>query len=196
MRQPYVSKKVSRRTGQTRYTAMYFDDKGIRRSAGTYDDEAEALSVARGQQGKKTGDSLGGMTLAQKRAVTFDQFWPLFQRHHRVEPNSMQNYFSIWINHVRPYLRDAHIATFSSTDAIVYFTVLADDGVTVSMRKKARTLLSAMIRLAILMEYRTVNPVKGLEVGKEPASKSIKVINEAVFWGLCDRLRLGAIGGQ
>jgi hypothetical protein len=25
------------------------------------------------------------MTLAQKRAVTFDQFWPLFQRHHRVE---------------------------------------------------------------------------------------------------------------
>ena len=26
------------------------------------------------------------------------------------------------------------------------------------------------------------NPVKGMEVGKEPANKSIKVINETVFW--------------
>jgi hypothetical protein len=105
VRQPYVTKKVASRTGQTRYTAMYFDDKGTPRSAGTYDEEAEALAAARSQQGRKTGDSLGGMTLAQKRAVTLDEFWPMFQRHHRVEPNTMQNYFSIWINHVRPYLR-------------------------------------------------------------------------------------------
>ena len=190
MRQPYVTKKLSKRTKTTRYTAMYYDDKGTPRSAGTYDDDAEALAAARREQGKKTGDSLGGMTLAQKRAVTFGEFWPIFQRFHQVEPNSMQNYYSIWVNQVRPYLREARIATFNSTDAIVYLTTLADDGVTVCMRKKARTLLSAMIRLAILMEYRSTNPVRGIEVGKEPANKSIRVINETVFWKLCAQLPL------
>src|SRR3954471_17047514 len=98
MRQPYVAKKVSKRTGQTRYTGMYYDTKGTPRSAGTYDDELEALTAAAKEQSKQEGGSLDSMTLAQKRAVTFEEFWPIFQRHHRVEPNTMQAYFSVWIN--------------------------------------------------------------------------------------------------
>lgn len=92
MRQPYVVKKVSKRTGQTRYTGVYYDGMGTPRSAGTYDEELEALTAARNEQGKQSGASLDSMTLAQKRAVTFEQFWLIFQRHHRVEPNTMQNY--------------------------------------------------------------------------------------------------------
>ena len=55
VRQPYVPKKVSARTGLTRYTGVYYDDKSVPRSAGTYDEEAEALAAARSQQGRKTG---------------------------------------------------------------------------------------------------------------------------------------------
>ncbi|MGH3388902.1 MAG: hypothetical protein ACRDOO_08490, partial [Actinomadura sp.] len=86
MRQPYVTKKV-RKGGRTRYTAMYYDEKQRLRSAGTYDDELEALTTARDEQGKQAGGSLDSMTLAEKRAVTFEQFWPIFQRYHPVEPN-------------------------------------------------------------------------------------------------------------
>ena len=84
MRQPYVTIKVSKRTGQARYTGMYYDAMGTPRSAGTYDGELEALTAARHEKGKSAGDSLDSMTLAQKRAVTFEEFWPIFQRHHRV----------------------------------------------------------------------------------------------------------------
>ncbi|MCW2938537.1 MAG: hypothetical protein JWN00_1522, partial [Actinomycetia bacterium] len=188
MRQPYVVKKVSKRTGQTRYTGVYYDGMGTPRSAGTYDEELEALTAARNEQGKQSGDSLDSMTLAQKRAVTFEQFWLIFQRHHRVEPNTMQNYFSMWINHIRPYLRTFHVATFNSTNAIKYFTALTDDGVTVNTQKHCRSVISAMIGLAVKMEYRTDNPVRGLNVGKQAANKNIKVINETVFWDLCSRL--------
>jgi hypothetical protein len=169
---------------------MYFDDRGMPRSAGTYDEEWEALAAARGEQGKRAGEGLEGMTLAQKRAVTFEEFWLIFSKHHRVEPNTMQNYFSTWINHIRPYLGTFQVATFSATNAIKYFTALTEDGVTVNMRKSSRSVISAMIGLSVTMGYRTDNPVKGLKVGKETANKSIKVINESVFWELCGRLPL------
>lgn len=163
---------------------------GSPRSAGTYDDELEALSAARNEQGKQAGGSLDSMTLAEKRAVTFEQFWPIFQKHHRVEPNTMQNYFAVWKNHISPYLRTFHVATFDSTNAIKFFTLLAEGGASVNTRKSCRSVLSVMIGLAVKMEYRTDNPVKGLNVGKEAANKSIKVINETVFWDLCSHLPL------
>ena len=50
-----MRKKVSARTGLTRYTGVYYDDKSVPRSAGTYDEEAETLAAARSQQGRKTG---------------------------------------------------------------------------------------------------------------------------------------------
>jgi integrase len=192
MRRAYVAKKTSKRTGLTRYTGMYYDPTGTPRSAGTYDDELEALTAARAEQNKKVAGSLDAMTLAQKRAVSFGEFWPIFQRHHRVEPNTMQTYFGNWINHVRPYLKTARIATFDATDAVQYFTALADAGVSVTMRRACRSVVSPMIGLSIVMGYRTTNPVRGLNVGKQPANKSIKVINETVFWELCDRLPLPA----
>ncbi len=190
MLQPYVAKKVSKRTKQTRYTGVYYDAMGRPRSAGTYDDELEALTAARNEQGKPSGDSLDSMTLAQKRAVTFEEFWPIFQRHHRVEPNTMQNYFSQWQNHLRPYLKTMHVATFNSTNAIKYFTALAEAGETVNTRKSCRSVLSAMLGLAVRMGYRFDNPVRGLSVGKQPANKTIKVINETLFWELCSHLPL------
>jgi integrase len=183
---------VSKRTGQTRYTALYYDEKQQLRSAGTYDDELEALTAARNEQGKQAGGSLDSMTLAEKRAVTFEQFWPIFQRYHPVEPNTMQNYFSTWCNHIRPYLRTFHVATFNSTNAIKYFRLLVEDGASVNTRKSCRSALSAMIGLAVKMEYRADNPVKGLNVGKQAANKSIKVINETAFWDLCSHLPLEA----
>jgi site-specific recombinase XerD len=125
-----------------------------------------------------------------RRAVTFEQFWLIFQKHHRVEPNTMQNYFSTWINHIRPYLRTVHVATFDPTSATRYFTALTEDGVTVTVRKRCRSVISAMIGLAVKMGYRADNPVQGLNVGKQAANKSIKVINETVFWALCGKLPL------
>jgi len=190
MRQPYVVKKVSKRTGQTRYTGVYYDAMGTPRSAGTYDGELEALTAARHEQGKPSGDLMDSMTLAQKRAMTFGEFWLIFQRHHRVEPNTMQDYFSTWVNHLRPYLKTFYIALFDATNAIKYFTTLADAGATVNTRKSCRSVLSAMLGLAIRMGYRTDNPVQGLNVGKQAANKTIKVINETVFWELCSRLPL------
>ncbi len=149
MRRPYVTKKVSRRSGQTRYTGMYYDGVGKLRSAGMYGDELEALTAARQEQGKRPSTVAGSMTLAEKRAVTFERFWPIFQRHHQVEPNTMQGYFTSFHNHVRPYLREARIATFGPADAINYFTNLAEVGATVNTRKSCRTVISSMINLAI-----------------------------------------------
>ncbi|MFF4242765.1 hypothetical protein ACFYYL_43475 [Actinomadura geliboluensis] len=93
MRQPYVARKVSKRTGATRYTGMYYDTTGTPRSAGTYDDELQALTAARREQNRSESGVLWEMTPTQRRAMTFEEFWPIFQRHHRVEPNTMQTYF-------------------------------------------------------------------------------------------------------
>jgi hypothetical protein len=104
------------------------------------------LTAARHEQGKSSGDSMDSMTLAQKRAVTFEEFWLIFQRHHRVDPNTMQTYFSTWVNHVRPYLRTSRIALFDATNAINSFTPLADPTATVNTRSiPAVATLSAFV---------------------------------------------------
>lgn len=190
MRQPYVARKVSKRTGATRYTGMYYDTTGTPRSAGTYDDELEALTAARREQNRREGGVLGEVTPAQRRAMTFDEFWPIFQRHHRVEPNTMQTYFGVWINHVRPFLKADRVATFDSARAVQFFTWLAETERTVTTRRACRKVLSAMLGLSILLGCRTDNPVRGLNVGKQAAHKNIKVINETVFWELCSKLQL------
>ncbi|WP_170026512.1 tyrosine-type recombinase/integrase [Actinomadura oligospora] len=190
MKRPYVAKKTSRQTGQTRYTGMYYDATGTPRSAGTYDAEAEALAAAQREQ-KRKPDALGGrLSPAQKHAMTFDEFWPLFRRHHRVEPNTMQEYHSTWRNHIRPFLRSAHVSDFDAFDAITYFTNLAENGRSVTSRRSARRTLSAMLGLSVTMGFREDNPVRGLNVGKQAANKTIKVINETVFWELCKQLPL------
>ncbi|MBO2462394.1 hypothetical protein [Actinomadura violacea] len=102
----------------------------------------------------------------------------------------MQTYFGTWINHVRPYLKAARVAIFDSARAIQYFTWLAEAERTVNTRRACRTVLSAMIGLSIRLGYRCDNPVRGLNVGKQAAHKDIKVINETVFWELCDKLPL------
>ncbi|MBO2462393.1 hypothetical protein [Actinomadura violacea] len=74
MRQPYVVRKAGKRTGATRYTRMYYDATRTPRSAGTYNDEPEALTAAGQEQDKPASGVLGEMTLAQRRALTFEEF--------------------------------------------------------------------------------------------------------------------------
>jgi hypothetical protein len=92
MPQPYVGRRRNAK-GEMRYTAYYYDLRGKPRSAGTYEDELEALRAARGEQAGQDG-ALTSMTLAERRTVTMEQFWPVFRQHHPVEAITMTHYHS------------------------------------------------------------------------------------------------------
>lgn len=173
IRPPYVAEKVSKRTGKTQYTGMYCDRTETPRSAGTCEDEPEALTAARREQDKRKGRLLGDMTLPQRRAVTFEEFWPIFQRHHRVEPNTMQTYFGTWINHVHPYLKSDRVATFRFRPRHPVLH-LADGGGADGEHAACLpvSVLSAMNGLSIQMGFRVDSASARTAVRKASASSS------------------------
>jgi hypothetical protein len=82
---PYVIERV-RKQG-VRYTAMYADEKGRYKSAGTYDTEDRAWEVAEEHE-RHLRLRLAETSPADKATITVQDFGVKFLREHAVEPNS------------------------------------------------------------------------------------------------------------
>ena len=86
---PYVIHRV-RKSG-IRYTAMYTDENGRYKSAGTYDTQERAQAVAE-QHERHVRLRLAETSPADKATITVRDFGVKFLREHAVEPNSKMTY--------------------------------------------------------------------------------------------------------
>jgi integrase len=175
---PYVIERVGKRGA--RYTAVYTDENGRRKSAGTYDTEERAQNVAKQHQ-SHVRLRLAETSPADKATITVQDFAVKFLREHAVEPNSKMTYAQLLGPHVYPFIGKRRVAEISrETIHRLLTVVLPEEGASQNTVINVRTCLSAMLQMAWDHGYRDDNPVKGIRL-KHPPSGPIVVATVPQF---------------
>lgn len=175
---PYAIERI--RKNGVRYTTVYADENGRRKSAGTYDTEERALQVAE-QHERHIRPRLAETSPGDKATITVRDFSVKFLREHAVEPNSKMTYAQLLNSHVFPFIGKRRVAEISrETIHRLLTVVLPEAGASQSTVVNVRTCLSAMMQMAWDHGYRTDNPVKGIRL-KHPPSGPIVVATVPQF---------------
>lgn len=170
-----------RRNG--RWTAVYFDEEGRRRSAGTYDTADEALAVAEEQeefvQRRMRDLALHSVLSPAERAqLTVEQYWKPWLRSHPVEPSTKKTYRALMMAHILPAFGEVTVRELSREQIREYLTEMKDNGAGVSSQRGVRAVLSAMMQTAWDDGYRKDNPVRGVKVEKKTRKKITVMTHE------------------
>lgn len=175
---PYVIDRA-RKSG-VRYTAMYTDENGRYKSAGTYDTQERAQAVAE-QHERHVRLRLAETSPADRATITVRDFGVKFLREHAVEPNSKMTYAQLLSAHIYPYIGKRRVAEIGrETIHRLLTVVLPEEGASQSTVVNVRTCLSAMMQMAWDHGYRADNPVKGIRL-KHPPSGPIVVATVPQF---------------
>jgi hypothetical protein len=175
---PYAIERV-RKQG-SRYTAMYTDESGRRKSAGTCDTEERALDVAKQHQ-SHIRLRLAETSPADKATITVEDFGVKFLREHAVEPNSKMTYAQLLHSHVYPFIGKRRVAEIGREAIHRLLTIaLKEEGASQNTIVNVRTCLSAMMQMAWDHGYREDNPVQGIKL-KHPPSGPIVVATVPQF---------------
>ncbi len=172
-----------RRNG--RWTAVYVDDDGQRKSAGTYDSEHEALDMAREQEAfllKRRRDAAlhSALSPAERAQLTIEQYWKPWLRSHPVEPSTKKSYRARIVAHIVPQFGEVTVRELSREQIREYLTEMKANGASPSGQRGVRAVLSAMMQTAWDDGYRKDNPVRGIRVEKK-SRKKITVMTQAEF---------------
>jgi hypothetical protein len=169
---PYVIERA--RKHGIRYTAIYTDENGRYKSAGTYDTQERAQSVAE-QHESHVRLRLAETSPADKATITVRDFGVKFLREHAVEPNTKMTYAQLLNSHIYPFIGTRRVAEIGrETIHRMLTVVLPEAGASQSTVVNVRTCLSAMMQMAWDHGYRDGNPVKGIRL-KHPPSGPIVV---------------------
>jgi hypothetical protein len=97
----YVIERV-RKSG-VRYMAIFLDEDGRYKSAGTYDTQERAQAVG-DQHERHIRLRLAETSPADKATITVRDFGDKFLREHAVEPNSKMTYAQLLNSHAYPFI--------------------------------------------------------------------------------------------
>jgi hypothetical protein len=143
---PYVIDRA-RKSG-VRHTAMYTDENGRYKSAGTYDTQERAQAVAE-QHERHVRLRLAETSPADRATITVRDFGVKFLREHAVEPNSKMTYAQLLSAHIYPYIGKRRVAEIGrETIHRLLTVVLPEEGASQSTVVNVRTCLSAMMQMA------------------------------------------------
>jgi integrase len=162
----------------TRYRGFYKDADGRYKSAGAYDDEERALSVATAAE-KRAAElirgAVGGLDPVTRATRTIAKYEPIFLRHHRVEGNTKDTYANTLRLHVIPFLGEVRLAETDRTVARNYFTALEEAGRSANTIRQAKVVLAAMFGMAVSDGYLDFNPFHDVKTPKVPGRRAIKI---------------------
>ena len=174
----YVIERV-RKSG-VRYMAIFLDEDGRYKSAGTYDTQERAQAVG-DQHERHIRLRLAETSPADKATITVRDFGDKFLREHAVEPNSKMTYAQLLNSHAYPFIGKRRISEIGrETIHRLLTVVLPEEGASQSTIVNVRTCLSAMLQMAWDHGYRDDNPVKGIRL-KHPPSGPIVVATVPQF---------------
>ena len=175
----------------TRYRGFYKDADGSYKSAGAYDDEERALSVATAAEKRAAeliAGAVGGLDPVTRATRTIEQYSPIFLRHHRVEGNTKDNYANTLRLHIIPFLAKVRLAETDRTVARNYFTALEEAGRSANTIRQAKVVLAAMFSMAVSDGYLDFNPFHDVKTPKVPGRRAIKIATTEQFLKVRDCL--------
>ncbi len=162
----------------TRYRGFYKDADGSYKSAGAYDDEERALSVATAAEKRAfefINGAVGGLDPVTRATRTIGQYSPIFLRHHRVEGNTKDNYAHTLRLHVIPFLAKVRLAETDRTVARNYFTALEEAGRSANTIRQAKVVLAALFTMAVSDGYLDFNPFHDVKTPRVSGRRAIKI---------------------
>lgn len=178
MPNPYT---IARANGK--HTAMYYDANARARSAGTYDDDARALEVAREMQ-TFIAQNKTGVDPRTKATITIEEYSKPWLRHHVLEPSARANYDSVLRNHILPQLGKERVAEIERQTIRHHLTKLDEAGTSAVMQKRVRDIVSAMLQTAWDDGYRSDNPARTIKGKRKIKHKKIVVLTTDQFQGV------------
>jgi hypothetical protein len=133
----YVIERV-RKSG-VRYMAIFLDEDGRYKSAGTYDTQERAQAVG-DQHERHIRLRLAETSPADKATITVRDFGDKFLREHAVEPNSKMTYAQLLNSHAYPFIGKRRVSEIGrETIHRLLTVVLPEEGASQSTIVNVRT---------------------------------------------------------
>jgi integrase len=172
----YAQKRVGR-DGKPRYTAVYQDIRGERRSAGTFSSKKDANTAwqraeAKIGEGRLSDPRRGRQTF--RRYVT-EEWLP----HHVIEITTREAYTYQLKRHIMPWFGPMRMNEIMPCHVREWVTNLQAKGVTPATIQKVRFILSAIFTAA-LNDVTYLHPCKGVKTPTVPR-KPLKIITPEQF---------------
>ena len=172
----YPQKRVGR-DGKPRYTSVYQNVRGDRRSAGTFSskkdsDKAWQQAELRQAEGRLSNPRRGRQTF--RRYVT-EEWLP----HHVIEATTREGYTYQLNKHIMPWFGPMHMNEIMASHVREWVTDLQRKGVSPATIQKVRFILSAIFTTA-LNDVTYLHPCKGVKTPTVPR-KPLKIITPEQF---------------
>jgi integrase len=172
----YSQKRVGR-AGKPRYTAVYHDIRGERRSAGTFSnkkdsDKAWQQAELRQAEGRLSDPRRGRQSF---RRYVSDEWLP----NHVIEATTREGYTYQPGKHILPWFGPMHMNEIMASHVREWVTHLQAKGVSPATIQKVRFILSAIFTTA-LNDVTYLHPCKGVKTPTVPR-KPLKIITPEQF---------------
>ncbi len=156
--------------GAARYTAIYVDPDGAKRSAGTFNTKREAVRAAHREEQRVLAGAWHDASLG---AVTFRTYverdW-LPSKH--IEATTRAAYVSNLDKHFLPFFGDRPLAKITSSMVQDWVTTATKAGLTPRSFRKYHTMLHSIFKRAVRDRLIVTNPCEHTELPKVIARKS------------------------
>lgn len=162
----------------TRWTAIYFDVAGKRRSAGTFSTEKQADKAWQRAEAKVAEGRLTDLRRGRQefRRYVLETWFP----NHRIELTTRQNYTYNLNRHILPKFGGYHLNAILPGDVREWVTELEAAAVKASTIKACLSVMSAIFTTALNDQLVSLHPCKGVK-GPTIASKTRRIITPEQF---------------
>ncbi|TDC58540.1 site-specific integrase [Actinomadura sp. KC345] len=173
--------------GRERYTALYRDQRGRVRSAGTYSTELQADKAWQKAEAKLALDRLpdAGKGRQRFRRYVEDVWFP----NHVIELRTRENYDYEINRHIMPWFADMRMIDVMPIDVREWVTHLQKEGVNPPTIRYCMTVLSAIFTTALNDLVIVLHPCKGVKTPPVPKKKRTIITPEqfdALYEALTD----------
>lgn len=171
-----------------RYMALYIAEDGEERSAGTYEIRDRALEVAKdrerwGQGVRQRVDPVIAAT------ATWRSFVPTYMRFAQISGSTKRQYESVLKNHILPVIGNERLAEAEMETGARVIASMREKKASASMQRCARTVMSSIQQVAIVLGYRKNNSIRGLPLPRQKAQRhTIPILIPAQFTAFRDEL--------
>lgn len=170
--------KRAGKTGKPRYTAVYFDIRGTRRSAGTYSSKKEADKAwhnaeARVAEGRAGDPTRGRQTF--RRYV--EQEW---LPNHVMEVTTREGYTYSIHAHIMDTFGPMRMKEILPSHVREWVTKLKDDGMSPATIRLNKSILSAIFTTALNDQVTVLHPCKGVKIPTIP-DRPLRIVTPEEF---------------
>ncbi|MFG1708798.1 tyrosine-type recombinase/integrase [Nonomuraea sp. M3C6] len=170
------SRKRPGKDGKVRYTAYYWDMKGLEKSAGTFANKKAANKAWQDAEAKVAEGRLGD---PRRGRQTFKRYvLETWLPNHEIEATTRQSYTYVIHRHLIPEFGEMRMIDILPEHVREWVATLKKNGVSPATIKYAKVLLSAIFTTALNDQVTYIHPCRGVKVPTVPQKPRVIITPE------------------